>query len=70
MAAILADVIFKCIFLYENNIIRIQISLRLVPKSPIANKLALVQVMAWRWTGDKLLPEPMITQFTDEYMRH
>ena len=44
MAAILADDIFKCIFLYENDRIPIQISLKLVPKSPIDNKQALVQV--------------------------
>ena len=70
MAAILADVIFNCIFLNENVRILIQISLKLVPRSPTDNKPSLVQVMAWRWTGDKPLPEPMITQFTDAYMRH
>ena len=37
---------------------------------PIDNKSALVQVMAWRWSGDKPLPEPRMTQFTDAYMRH
>ena len=70
MAAILADDIFKCIFLYENDRIPIQISLKLVPWSPISNIPALVQVMAWRRTGDKPLPEPMLTQFVDAYMRH
>ena len=39
-------------------------------KVQIDNKSALVQVMAWRWTGDKPLPEPMLTQFTDAYMWH
>ena len=28
-------------------------------------KSSLVQVMAWICTGDKQLPEPMMTQFTD-----
>ena len=70
MAAILADDIFKCIFLNENDIIPIQISLKFVPRSPIDNKPALVQVMAWRRIGDKPLPEPMMAQFTDAYMRH
>ena len=42
----------------------IQTSLKLVPKSPINNKQALVQVVAWHQTGNKPLPEPMITQFT------
>ena len=26
--------------------------------------------MAWRRIGDKPLSEPMLTQFTDAYMRH
>ena len=46
MAAILADNIFKCIFLNENDRIPIQTSLKFVPRSPIDNKPALVQVIA------------------------
>ena len=69
MAAILADDIFKCIFLNANEIITIQISLKFVPMSPIDNTLALVQAMAWRRTGDKPSSEPMLTPFTDAYMR-
>ena len=69
MAAISADDIFKCIFLNENDRILIQISLKLFRKSPIDNKPALVQVMAWRRIGDKPLPEPMMTQFNDAYRR-
>ena len=46
----------------------LQISQKLVPKSPIDNILALVQVMAWRRTDNKPLPEPMVTQFTDAYV--
>ena len=70
MAAILADDIFKCIFLNENDRISIKISLKFAPRSPIDNKPALVQVMAWHRIGDKPLPEPMMAQFTDAYMRH
>ena len=70
MAAILADAFFKCIFLNENNEMLIQISLKLVPRRPIDNKPSLVQVMAWRRTGDKPLPEPMMAMFIDAYMRH
>ena len=70
MAAILADDIFKCIFLSENDRISIKISLTFVPRSPIDNKAALVQVMAWRRIGDKSLPEPMMAEFTDAYMQH
>ena len=70
MAVILADDNFKCIFLNENDRILIQIPLKFVPRSPIDNKPTLVQVMAWRRTGDKPLPELMLAQFTDAYMRH
>ena len=70
MAVTLADDIFKCIFLNENERILIQIALKFVPMSSIANKAALVQVMAWHLTGDKPLPEPMMTQFTDANMLH
>ena len=70
MAVILADDIFNCIFLNENDIILIRILLKFVPRSPIDNKPALSQVKAWRQIGDKLLPEPMMAQFTDTYMGH
>ena len=70
MAAVLADNISKCIFLNENDRIHIQISLKSIPRSRIDNKPALVQVMAWHRIGAKPLPELMITQFTDAYMRH
>ena len=65
MAAILADDIFKCIFMNEKLRILIQISLKFVPKGPIDNKSALVQVMAWRRTSDKPLREPMLDEFND-----
>ena len=48
----------------------IEISLKFVPKGPIENTWALFQVMTWRQTGDKPLSDPMLTQFTDTYMRH
>ena len=67
MAAILTDDNFKCISSNENDRIPIRISLKYVPKGIIDNKSALVQVMAWRRAGDKPLPEPMLTQFTDAY---
>ena len=60
MAAMLADYIFKCIFLNGNGRISIQISLKFVPRSTIDNKEALGQVMAWRRPGDKPLSEPMM----------
>ena len=68
MAAILADDIFKCILLNQDDKIPIQISLKLVPRSQIDNKPALRRVMDWHRTGDKPLPEPILTKFTDAYM--
>ena len=62
MEAILADNSLKCICLNENDRIPIQISLKFAPRSPI-DKAVLVRVMAWGWTGDKSLLEPMVTQF-------
>ena len=55
-----ADDIFKCIFLKENVWIPTKISLKFVPKGPINNIPALVQIMAWRRPGDKPLSEPMM----------
>ena len=54
------DDTFKSIFLNENARILIEISLKFVPKGPINNNPALVQIMAWRHPGDKPLSEPMM----------
>ena len=54
------DDIFKCISLNENLWILIEISLNFVPRGPINNIPALVQIMAWRRPGDKPLSEPMM----------
>ena len=55
-----ADDPFKCIFLNENVIISIKISLKFVPNVRITNIPALVQIMAWCRPGDKPLSEPII----------
>ena len=53
--------VFKCNFLNEIVWIPIKISLKFVPKGPINNNPALVQIMAWHQTGNnKPLPEPMM----------
>ena len=52
--------IFICVFLNENVWISIRISLKFVPRGPIDNIPALVQIMAWRRIGDKPLFEPMM----------
>ena len=64
-----ADDIFMCTFLNENIRIWIKFSLKIVLKGLDDNKSAMVQVMACRQTGDNPLPGPMLTQFTDAYMR-
>ena len=55
-----ADDIFKRIYFNENVWISIKISLKFVPKGPINNIPALVQIMAWHRSGDKPLSEPMM----------
>ena len=55
----IADDTFKRIFVNETIIISTKISLKFVPKGPIVNIPALVQIMAWRRPGDELLSEPM-----------
>ena len=52
--------IFKCIFLNETSRNLIKISLKFVPKGPINNIPALVQIMTWHRPGDKPLSEPMM----------
>ena len=48
----------------------LKIALKFVPEGLIDNNLSLVKIMARRRIGDKPLPEPMPTQFTDANMRH
>ena len=55
-----ADDIFTCIFFNENSCILIRFSLKYVRKGSIDNNPALVQIMAWRRSGDKPLSEPMM----------
>ena len=55
-----ADDTFKRIFVNENVIISIKISLKFVPKGPINNNPALVQKMAWHRSGNKPLSVPMM----------
>ena len=62
-----ADDIFKCIFLNENVWIPIKISMNCVPKGPIDNNPALVQIMAWRRPGDKPLSEAMMVSLTTHH---
>ena len=56
------DDIFKWIFL--NVWISINISQNFVPRGPLNNNPALVQIMAWRQPGDKPLSEAMMVRST------
>ena len=65
----LADDILKYI-LFNGNFFNFIFLWSIVPMALIDNMLALVQVIAWcpNKTGDRPLPEPMMTQFTAAYM--
>ena len=63
--------IFSDAFSWMKNVVFwYKTSLKFVPKGPVDNNPALVQMMAWRQIGDKPLSEPMLTRFTDAYMWH
>ena len=55
-----ADDVFKWIFVSGNVWISIKIWLKFAPKGPMYNISVLVQIMAWRRSGDRPLSEPMI----------
>ena len=55
-----ADDTLNSIFLNENVIISIEISLKFAPKSPIDKIPSLVHIMAWHRPGDKPISEPMM----------
>ena len=57
----LAEDIFKCIFLNQNDAIEIT-------KVPIENKPTMVQIMAWRHPGDRPSSEAKMAFFTDAFM--
>ena len=57
-----ADDTFNRIFVLANARISIKFSLKFVPKGPINNIPALVQIMAWRRPSDKPLSEPMLVR--------
>ena len=52
----------KCIFLNDILSTSIKISLKFVPKGSINIIPAMVQIMAWRWPGDKPLSEQMMVK--------
>ena len=66
----LTDKFLDAFFMSEKFCILMEISLKFAPKGVIDKKSALVQVMAWHRTGDKPLPEAILTQLYDTYIQH
>ena len=56
----LTDDIFKCVFLIENVLILLKISLKFVRRVRINNILALVPIMAWHRLCDKPLSDTLL----------
>ena len=54
-----------CIFEWK-----VQNSLKCVPKDTSEQKSVLIHVVTWHQAGYTALPETMLTQFTDTYIRH
>ena len=65
-----ADDVFKRISLVEKDHILTVISLKFVPKVPVDDNTVSIQVMAWRLTSAKPLPEPMLCKRTGACMCH
>ena len=61
---------FKRIFLNESVRILIQISLKFVPKRPINNILALIQIMAGYRPDDKPLSQPLMVRLPMHIYMH
>ena len=70
MAAISQTTFSNAFSMNEEFCIWNRFSMKFVPKGLINTIPALVQIMAWRRSGDKPLSEAMQTQFSDAYMRH
>ena len=64
-----ANDIFKHIFMTENVLTLIVISLKFVRQGPISNKPALAQIKTWYRKGDTPLSKSMVAYFTDAYIR-
>ena len=66
---VILQVTFSISFLFYVNLLNLtQIWLNFIPKGPINNNPALVQIMAWHQSDDKPLSEQMMAWFTDPYI--
>ena len=66
----LRPAISKWIFFEGNNFVLIKMSPKFVHRGPFVNKSASVQMMACCLTGNKPLPEPMLTEMSDGIWCH
>ena len=60
MIAFFQTTFSNAFFLNKKSWISSKISLKFIPKVPTNNNQALVQKMAWRWSGDNPLSETMM----------
>ena len=66
---VISQTTFSNVFSWIKKVLYIESNFtEVLPRGPIDHKLSLVQVMTWRRTGDKPLPEPMLIQFADAYL--
>ena len=72
MATIFPMMISKSFSSMKIVVFSFKISLKFVPHGPINNWIIpeLVQIMAWRQSGNKPLSEPMMAYVADAYMHH
>ena len=70
MAALLQTIISNEFSWMISFVFRFKFPWSLFIRVHLTTKSVLIQVMAWRLTGDKPSLELMLTQFTDAYMRH
>ena len=68
MAAILQTMCWNQFPLWK--LLYFYILLKFVPRGPIENIPALVQIMVWCRSGDKPSSEPAMAKFKDAYMPH
>ena len=69
MAAIFQTIFSDAFWLMKKRFVLITISLKFIPKGPIDNNPALVNIMTRRRIGDKPLFESMLTLFSEANMR-
>ena len=70
MAAIWQITISCAFLLWKSLCFGLKFHWKFLPKGPINDKPALIQIMACRLFGDKPLSEAMLARFTDAYMHH